>query len=73
MKTNYNIELGGLDIDVDFTRWVLGIEWYREMKWVEISIFCVQICFNWRSREVFRNMTDERVEIEYNRIMEERS
>lgn len=48
MKTNYNIELGGLDIDVDFTRWVLGIEWYREMKWVEISIFCVQICFNWR-------------------------
>lgn len=25
------------------------------------------------SREVFRNMTDEQVEIEYNRIMEERS
>jgi hypothetical protein len=47
MKTNYWIELGRLEFDIDFTRWVLGFEWFRKMKWIEISILCVQISFNW--------------------------
>jgi hypothetical protein len=39
------------EFSIDLTRWLLGVEWYREWGWVEINLAIFKLTVWWKKNK----------------------